>query len=51
VGYVACTGEKTNAYRVFVGKSEGKSQLGRLRIRLDDSVKIDLNEIRWEAVD
>jgi hypothetical protein len=28
-GYVARMGEKKNAYRIFVGKSEGKRPLGR----------------------
>jgi hypothetical protein len=30
-GYVALMGEKRNAYRILVGKQEGKSPLGRLR--------------------
>jgi hypothetical protein len=30
-GYVARIGEKRNAYRLLVGKPEGKSQLGRPR--------------------
>jgi hypothetical protein len=31
VGHVACMTEKGNAYRVLVGKSEGRRPLGRLR--------------------
>jgi hypothetical protein len=32
-GHVARMGEKRNAYRLLVGKSEGKRQLGRPRRR------------------
>jgi hypothetical protein len=33
VGHVAHMGEKRNAYRILVGKPEGKRQLGRPRHR------------------
>jgi hypothetical protein len=33
VGHVALMGEKRNAYRILVGKPEGKSLLGRPRYR------------------
>jgi hypothetical protein len=39
------TGEKKNAYRILVGKPEGKRPLGRPRLRWVDSVKMDLKEI------
>jgi hypothetical protein len=32
-GYVARIGEKRNAYRILVGKPEGKSPLGTPRLR------------------
>jgi hypothetical protein len=32
-GYVACTGERRGAYRIMVGKREGKRPLGRPRCR------------------
>jgi hypothetical protein len=35
-------GEKRNAYRILVGKLEGKRPLGRPRRRWVDSIKIDL---------
>jgi hypothetical protein len=32
--------EKRNAYRVFVGKSEGKGPLGRISCRWEDNIKM-----------
>jgi hypothetical protein len=45
----ACSmnGEKMNAYRILVGKPEGKRPLGRPRRGWADNVKIDLREIGW----
>jgi hypothetical protein len=40
-------GEKTNAYRLLVGKPEGKRPLGRTRRRWVDKVKMNLLEIVW----
>jgi hypothetical protein len=37
-------GEKKNAYRILVGKPEGKRPLGRPRYRWVDNIKIDLRE-------
>jgi hypothetical protein len=43
--------EKRNAYRILVGKPEGKRPLGRPRRRRVDNVKIDLREIEWDGMD
>jgi hypothetical protein len=43
-GHVAY-GEKRNAYRIFVGKREGKRPLGRTRHRWEDNIKMDFREI------
>jgi hypothetical protein len=40
-----------NAYRMLVGKPEGKRPLGRKRRRWVDSIKIDLREIDWDGTD
>jgi hypothetical protein len=50
-GHVARMEEKRNAYRLFVGKSEGKRPLGRPRRRWVDNIKVDLLEIGWGGVD
>jgi hypothetical protein len=50
-GHVARKGEKRNAYRILVGKPEGKRQLGRPRRRWVDNIKIDLREIGWDGID
>jgi hypothetical protein len=51
VGDVARTGETRNAYRILVGKPEGKRQLRRSRRRWVDDIKIDLGEIGWDGLD
>jgi hypothetical protein len=38
-------GEKRNAYRISVGKPEGKRQLGRPRLWWEDNIRMDLREI------
>jgi hypothetical protein len=37
--------EKRNAYRILVGKPEGRRPLGRPRRRWVDNIKMDLREI------
>jgi hypothetical protein len=44
-------GEKRNAYRLLVGKPEGKRLLRRPRRRWTDIIKMDLLEIGWGGVD
>jgi hypothetical protein len=44
-------GEKRNAYRILVGKPEGKRPLGRPRRRWVDNIKMDLGEIGRDGVD
>jgi hypothetical protein len=43
--------KKINAYRLLVGKPEGKGQLGRPRRRWVDNIKINLFEKGWGGVD
>jgi hypothetical protein len=50
-GHVARMGEKINAYRLLVGKQEGKRPLERSRRRWVHNIKMDLLEIGWGGVD
>jgi hypothetical protein len=44
-------GEERNAYRILVGKPEGRRPLGRPRRRWADNIKMDLREIGWDHMD
>jgi hypothetical protein len=48
---VARIGSKRNAYRILMGKPEGKRPIGRPRRRLTDNIKMDLTEIGWSGTD
>jgi hypothetical protein len=50
-GHEARMGEKRNAYRVLVGKPEGKRPLERPRRRWVDNIRMDLGELGWGNVD
>jgi hypothetical protein len=50
-GHVARMGEKRNAYRLLVGKAEGKRPLRRSRRRWVDNIRMDLGEVGWRDVD
>jgi hypothetical protein len=49
-GHVARMREKKNAYRLLVGKPEGKRPLGRPRRRWNN-IRMDLGEVGWGDVD
>jgi hypothetical protein len=46
-GHVARMGEKRGAYRILVGRSEGRRPLGRPRRRWEDNIKTDLEDGGW----
>jgi hypothetical protein len=50
-GHVAQMEAKRNAYRILVGKQEGKRPLGRPRRGLVDNIKMNLREIGWDGLD
>ncbi|KAJ4426748.1 hypothetical protein ANN_26547 [Periplaneta americana] len=50
-GHVAHMGESRNAYRVLVGRPEGKRPLGRPRRRWEDNIKMDLREVGYDDRD
>jgi hypothetical protein len=50
-GHIARMGEKRNAYRLLVGKPEGRRPLGRPRRMWLDNIRMDLVEVGWSDVD
>jgi hypothetical protein len=44
-------GQKRNAYRLLMGKPEGKRPLGRPRRRWVDNIRMDLGEVGCGNVD
>ena len=50
-GHVVCMGERRGVYRVLVGKAEGKRPLGRPRLRWEDNIKMDLQEVGCGGMD
>jgi hypothetical protein len=44
-------GKKRTAYRILVGKPEGKRPLGRPRRRWVNNIKMDLNRMGWYGLD
>jgi hypothetical protein len=44
-GLVVHMGKRRGAYRVLVGKPEGKRPLGRPRLRWEDNIKMKLQEM------
>jgi hypothetical protein len=44
-GHVERMEATRNAYRILVGRPEGKRPLGRHRRRWEDNIKMDLREI------
>jgi hypothetical protein len=50
-GHVARMREKRNAYRLLMGKPEGKRPLGKSRRGWVDNIQMDLFETGWGGVD
>jgi hypothetical protein len=44
-GHVARMGEKRDAYRILVGRPEGRRALGRPGRRWEDNIKMDLQDV------
>jgi len=50
-GHVSHVGERRGVYRVLVRKPEGKRPLGRPRRKLEDNIKMDLQEVGYGVMD
>jgi hypothetical protein len=50
-GHVARLAEKRDAYRLLVGKPEGKRPLGRPRRWWVENIRMNLGEVEWGDVD
>jgi hypothetical protein len=50
-GHVARVGAKRNAYRILVGKPEGRRPLRKPSRRWVNNIKMDLREIGWGGID
>jgi hypothetical protein len=50
-GPCSTNGGEENAYRLLVGKPQGKKPVGRPRRRWLDNIRMDLGEVRWSDVD
>jgi hypothetical protein len=50
-GHVARIRTTRNAYRILVGKPDGRRPLGRRRRRWVDNIKMDLRETGWDGMD
>jgi hypothetical protein len=42
--------ERMNAYRIFVGKPEGKRPIGTLSPRRQNNIKIYLRDVGWGSM-
>jgi len=49
--HVARMGDRRGVFRVLVGKPERKRPFGRPRLRWDDSIKMDLQEMGCRVMD
>ena len=51
MGHVARMGEGRGVHRVLVGKPEGKRPLGRPRLRWEDNIEMNLQEVGGDCGD
>jgi hypothetical protein len=50
-GHVTRMGERRDAYRLLVGKPDGKRPLRKPRHRWSDNIRMGLGEVGWSDVD
>jgi hypothetical protein len=50
-GACSTNGEERRAYRILLGKPEGKRPIGRPRRKWKDNIKLNLRAIGWGGMD
>ena len=50
-GHEARAGDRRGEYRVLVGKPEGKSPVGKPRLRWENNIKMDLQKVGCGGMD
>jgi len=50
-GHVLLMGEERGLYRILLGKPVGKRPLGRNRLRWEDNIMMNLQEVEYEGMD
>jgi len=50
-GHIARMGGRSGPYRILVGRSEGKKQLGRPKYIWEGNIEISLQEVVWGGMD
>jgi hypothetical protein len=50
-GACSADGEERDVYRVLVGKPEAKIPMGRPRLRWEDNIEMDLQEVECGGMD
>ena len=50
-GECSVLGDRRGVYRVLVRKPEGKRPLGRPRLRKENDIKLDLQEVGGRGID
>ena len=48
--HVAGSGVRRRACKVLVGKAEGRRPLGRPRLKWEDNIKMDIQEVGWRPI-
>jgi len=48
-GHAARMDENRTAYKILIGKPDGKTPLGRPRRRWEDNIRMDFNEMGYES--
>ena len=50
-GHVSRMGDRRGAYRVSVGRPEGRRPIERRKARWEDNIKIDFQDVGWGCMD